>query len=143
MYHDRCKDVFPEECNMLLSYEQTMFFVDKLCRHFKLSDPSSANETVYYRDFKFKRSKTGILITFELRSGGRIRGWCRPEIKWLNFTKTPMLKTVIHECAHLSQGEHKKHERYHNKRHIYLMKRMVRYCEKMKYWGVNDGIRTA
>ncbi len=140
-YYEKCKEILTEECNTVLTPEIATFFVDKLCRHFKLGDPQRAGEVAYYNGTKLKRSRTGILVTFDLKDGIKMKGWCLPERKWLRLPSKPTLETIIHECAHLSQVGHKEHQRYHNKKHLAMMKRMIKYCEKMKYWGINNGNR--
>ncbi len=132
-YYKTEHEEFGEEYGKLLTNEDAEFFVKKLSRRFGVDYPEGANTIVRIGKEKHRRNSAGVLVTFNLRTGN---AKCSPELKWIQFTPTPSLGIVIHECAHLGQIRENNKDRRHNKKHKVMMKRMAKYCKKMNYWGI-------
>ncbi len=93
--------------------------VRKLCRHYKF-EPIRITYNKQYPD-------TG---TF-----WRVKGSWRP-IR-LDFHRTHFsILVVCHEVAHYFNFVRNRPGKCHTKKHKTWTKRLLRYCEKMEYWGL-------
>jgi len=118
-FYDKEKEEFPQEKLMLIPTQKDVIkIVNKLVRHFKLSP----------LDVTFRKRKAHAGEYYKAKR------WRKA---YVNFHKSKFnLLIVIHEVAHHFLRD-KTGKSPHTKKLMTLIRRLVKYCRKMDYWGLN------
>ena len=95
---------------IILGKNDTLVIARKLCRHFKFREP----------EIKF----------YGTRDSGSMIG------HWIRVSKTPSLYVLIHELAHVYNGEKFYNDR-HTKKLMSTIMRFTKYCMKKNFWGLD------
>jgi len=105
--------VAPEISKIILTDHEAEIILRKLCRHFRVSIP----------DLKFW--------------GTRAFGNYWPSGHLIKVNHNPKLTYLIHELGHhiINSWSQYRVRSYHNKKQLRIVLRMVKYSQKLNYWG--------
>lgn len=93
--------------------KNTIKIVNKLCRHFKIPK---------------------LETTFRKHSPDT--GTCFDTLRVVSFhPRRISIYVICHEVAHWMDAWKNRPKKWHTKKHLTYTKRLIRYCEKLNYWG--------
>jgi hypothetical protein len=123
-YREKCDKEFSYEQELMLTHKQVIMIYNKLCRHYKMP--------------KIPRYR----IKFTKRTNG---SYCERTRVITLPKKKISLWIAIHELTHYYDHfkrnwiKLKRNERYHTKKLFTKEKRLMNYCRKKNYWGIDHG----